>query len=238
MLYRLNRLFVCALVAALGGATLAVAEGATVTGTVKFEGKAPTMKPLRVPESDVCIHKHGGPIMNEALVLGEGQTMGNIIVRVIKGLPEGATYPTPQDSVVLDQKGCKYSPHVFVVHEGQGILIKNPDGIFHNVHAECKVNPALNLAMPADKKRTVHIFEKAEDPFPITCDVHPWMMSHCAVVNHPFWDVTEADGQFTIEGLEPGTYTLEAWHEKLPAQTAEVTVEADGTQTVDFTFSR
>jgi hypothetical protein len=223
--------------AVAAGFVLPAAAG-TVTGTVKFEGKAPEMKPLRVPESDVCIHKHGGPIINEALVLGEGQTMANIIVRVIKGLPDGKSYPVPQDSVTLDQKGCKYTPHVFVLQTDQYLLIKNPDGIFHNVHAECKVNDPLNLAMPADKTREIHSFPKAEDPFPITCDVHPWMMSFCAVVDHPFWDITEKDGKFTIEGLEPGTYTIEAWHEKLGPRTAEVTVEADGEQTVDFTFER
>lgn len=238
MLYRIVFGLMTALLLTTGTVGVAAAEGATVSGVVKFEGDAPEMKALRVPESDVCISKHGGPIMNEALVLGEGQTMANIIVRVIKGLPEGKTYPMPEESVTLDQKGCKYSPHVFVVRAGQYLLIKNPDAIFHNVHAESKVNPALNMAMPADKLREVHTFEKPEDPFAISCDVHSWMRSYCAVVDHPFWAVTSVDGKFSIEGLEPGTYTIEAWHEKLPAQTAEVTVAADGTEELNFTFKR
>ena len=74
--------------------------------------------------------------------------------------------------------------------------------------------------------------------FPIKCDVHPWMGGFIAVMEHPFFDVTGKDGVYKINNLEPGTYTLEAWHEKLGTQSAEVTITGDKTQTIDFVFKR
>src|SRR5688500_17759440 len=103
-----NRLWLAAgLVAVLGWPSVAVA--ATITGTVTFDGKAPALKPLSVEAEAVCHKKHGGkPAPNEALVLGTGNTMGNIMVWVTKGLPAGKTWPAPKTPVTLDQKGCQY----------------------------------------------------------------------------------------------------------------------------------
>ena len=82
-------------------ATLAVVLGwpgvafaaATITGTVTFDGKAPALRPIAMDAEPICAKKHAGPAPNEALVLGTGNTMGNIMVWVSKGLPAGKTYP-------------------------------------------------------------------------------------------------------------------------------------------------
>jgi hypothetical protein len=70
----------------------------------------------------------------------------------------------------------------------------------------------------------------------IKCDVHPWMNGYAGVLPHPFFAVSGADGSYTIKGLPPGDYTVEAWHEKLGTQTSKVTVGAKESKSVDFKF--
>ena len=222
-----------AIVAFACGSALA----ATITGTVTYDGKVPTLKPIDMGADAACAKMHGTPQPSDVLVLGAGNSMANIMVSVAGGLPAGKTWPASKDPVVMDQKGCHYSPHVFGLMVGQPFKVLNSDGILHNVHALPKVNAPFNMAMPPTVKESTKSFGQAEGMFMIKCDVHPWMSSFAAVFNNPFFSVTKEDGKFTITGLDAGTYQLEAWHEKLGVQKATVTVTANDTKTVNFKFS-
>jgi len=213
------------------------ALAATITGTVTYDGKVPNLKPIDMGADAACAKMHSTPQPSDVLVLGSGNTMANIMVSVASGLPAGKTYPTPSEPVVMDQKGCHYSPHVFGLMVGQPFKVLNSDGILHNVHALPKVNAPFNMAMPPTVKESSKSFGKAEGMFMIKCDVHPWMSSYAGVFANPFFSVTKTDGKFTITGLDAGTYQLEAWHEKLGLQKATVTVTGNETKTVDFKFS-
>ena len=213
------------------------AAAATVTGTVNFDGKAPTLRPLAMDADPVCAKKHSAPVPNEMLVLGSGNTMGNILVFVSKGLPAGKTWPVPKTPVTLDQHGCQYKPHVMGIMVGQTYKILNSDGVLHNIHTLPKVNPAFNKGMPPTLKEATTVFNKPEDVFHIKCDVHPWMSAYIAVFTHPFFSATGTDGKFTISGLDPGTYEITAWHERLGTQTASVTVGGSDTKTQNFKFT-
>lgn len=209
-----------------------------VSGTIVFEGTPPVMKPINMGATPECHAMHGDtPIVDETLVLGTGQTMGNILVYVSKGLPD-KTWPVPSEPAVISQKGCVYSPHVLALQAGQSLKILNPDNIMHNVNGMAEKNPAFNKGMPKGVEEVTIPMDQPEAPFMIKCDVHPWMRSYCAVMSHPFFTVTKADGKFTLEGLDAGEYEISAWHERLGTQTATVTVAADGSVTQDFTFSR
>ena len=209
----------------------------TITGTITFDGKAPVLRPIAMDAEPVCAKKHSGPVMNEMLVLGTGNTMANIMVWVSKGLPAGKTWPVPTTPVVVDQNGCVYKPHVMGIMVGQAYRILNSDGILHNIHTLPKINPAFNRGQPATVKEMSTTFPKAETIFQIKCDVHPWMNAYLAVYTHPFFSATGTDGKFTISGLDPGTYEISAWHEKLGTQTASVTVAANETKTQAFKFA-
>lgn len=218
----------------------AAGDGAagTVTGTVTFDGKAPMMRPLQVAADPVCEQIHGDtPPLTDWLVLGEGQTVAWVLVRVVDGLGK-RQWPVPEEPVVLSQEGCVYSPHVFGVRAGQPVKVLNPDGTLHNIHPLPEVNNEFNRSMPKQVKETSFTFDKAEDVFTIKCDVHTWMRAYCAVFDHPFFAVTDKDGKFTIEGLPAGDYTIEAWHERLGTQRAKVTVAEAGETSHDFTFTR
>jgi len=208
----------------------------SVTGTVNYEGKVPNLRPIKMDADPGCAKKHSGPAANEMLVLGDGNTVANILVHVKSGVP-AKSYTSPSETVVMDQNGCQYKPHVIGLMVGQTLKIKNSDGLLHNVHALPEVNSSFNRAMPASVTEFDHKFDEAEKPFKIKCDVHPWMGAFVAVFNHPYFAVTAKDGKFKIDGLPAGTYEIEAWHEKLPAKTLQLTIEGDEAQTADFTLS-
>jgi len=217
-------------------ALTAAASGAgTITGTVVYDGKAPTLRPLSVAAEPMCSKKHE-TVPNEALVLGGGNSMANVLVRVVSGLPAGKTWPAPKEPVTMDQQGCQYVPHVMGLMVGQPFKVLNSDGILHNVHALPKVNRPFNMAMPPTRKEASETFAKEEGMFIVKCDVHPWMQAFIGVFGNPFFAVTKTDGKFSIANLDPGTYEVEAWHEKLGTQKATVTVGA-ATKPVSFKFS-
>jgi len=209
----------------------------SITGTVTFDGKAPALRPIAMDADPACAKMHSGPVANEMLTLGSGGTMGSILVYVSKGLPAGKTYPAPKTPVVLDQHGCMYMPHVMGIMVGQPYRILNSDGILHNIHTLPKVNAAFNRGQPATVKEMTTAFPKPEAVFQIKCDVHPWMSAYMAVFTHPFYSVTATDGKYTISGLDPGTYEITAWHERLGTQTASITVGANDTKTQAFKFA-
>ena len=216
-----------------------VAPG-TIVGTVVFEGKAPKMRPLPVESDPHCVRlRDGKPLLTDRLILGEGQTMVNVIVHVVSNLPE-KEHPVPVEAVTLSQKGCQYEPHVFALRAGQNIEVLNPDGINHNVHLMPVENKEMNRAMANAKAKFTYKVIKAEEPFTIKCDVHSWMRAYCGVFDHPYFAVTGPDGSFKIEGLPPGTYDIETWHEigGLGKRSATVTLTERFGARVDFTYSR
>ena len=215
----------------------AMASAATLTGTIKYDGPAPKFKEIKMDADPICITHHTAPVYPQTLVLGDGNTLGNVFVYVKSGLTK-TDFPVPQEPVVVDQKGCQYDPHVIGIRAGQPMKILNPDGTLHNVHAMPKINEEFNLAMPKFRTETTTKFDKAEFMFPIKCDVHPWMGAWVAVMDNPFFATSQKDGKFTIANLPAGNYEIEAWHEKLGTKTMKITVGADETKTADFTFAK
>ncbi len=209
----------------------------TVSGTVKFEGEPPKFKEIKMDADPICLTHHTTAVYPQSLVLGEGGAMGNVFVKVTSGVPQ-QKYTAPAEPVVIDQKGCMYTPHVLGVMAGQPVKILNPDGTLHNVHALPKVNPEFNLAMPKFRTEVEKTFDKEEGMFPIMCDVHPWMGAWITVVAHPFFNVTKEDGKFTLADLPAGTYEIEAWHEKLGTQKQTVTLADGESKEINFTFSK
>ena len=208
-----------------------------IQGKITFDGKAPKMKPLRMDADPVCVANNEVAPRKEWLILDENNGLKNVLVFVKESPSNSLTgdYSPPENPAVIDQNGCVYVPHVMGVMVGQKLDILNSDGTLHNIHALPKVNKEFNKAMPRSKKQMTVQFDKSEKPFKVKCDVHPWMGAFIGVFDHPYFAVTGDDGSYVISGLEPGDYTIEAWHEKLGSQTANVTV---GDSSANFTFKK
>jgi hypothetical protein len=210
------------------------ATAATVSGQVLFTGAAPEPEPILMDAEPECQAQYPNGATTEDVLVNNGK-LENVFVYVKSGLGD-MKFSAPSEPVVLDQKGCRYQPHVLGVQVGQEFIIRNSDGILHNIHPVPKVNQGFNVGQPVnmDTKKT---FDKVEVMIPIECDVHDWMSGYLGVLDHPYFAVSGADGSFSLANLPPGTYTLEAWHERYGTQTMEVTVGASETKTVEFSFS-
>ncbi len=208
--------------------------GGEISGKISFEGKAPKMRSLKIEADPVCVAKNTSTPKKEWLIVDGSGGVKNVLVYVSEGASSSAAPSTP---VVLDQKGCVYTPHVIGIQAGQPLDILNSDGTLHNIHALPKKNREFNKAMPKFKKKMTTQFDKSEAPFKIKCDVHPWMGAYIGVFDHPYFAVSGDNGSYTISGLSPGTYTITAWHEKLRTKSMTVTV-GDGSTTADFTFTK
>ena len=204
----------------------------TITGTVSFRGTPPPNPVIDMSEEPSCKAKYSSPPRDHQVVV-EGGMLANAFVYVKSGAPAGATgSPT---AVTLDQDGCLYHPRILGVMVNQPIKIVNSDGVLHNIKALPKANRGFNVSQPSAGMTTIKTFSLAETAVPLECSVHGWMHARVFVMDHPFFASSGADGSFTIHGLPPGTYTLEAWHEKLGSREVTVTL-VDSAATASFTF--
>jgi plastocyanin len=205
-----------------------------ISGKVLFSGTPP--KPVRIMTGadPVCQAQHKEPMFSEDVVVNKNNTLRNVIVYVKDGLGT-RTFPAPSQKIQLDQKGCRYIPHVLAVQVGEEVDIRNDDPTLHNVHSLSKDNPQFNVAQPKQGMILTKKFDKPET-FRLKCEVHPWMSAYVGVFNSPFYAVTGDDGSFTLKDVPPGEYTIEAWHERYGTRTVKVKVER-GTATADFTYA-
>jgi plastocyanin len=204
-----------------------------IAGIVTLNGKAPAPQAINMDSDPYCTRQPANA--TEAVVVGDASGLQNVFVYVKDGLGN-RVFPVPSTAVVLDQKGCRYTPHVLGIQVGQTLEILSSDNTLHNVHAMPEQNREFNKAHQLAGIKHTHVFSTREVMVPFKCDVHKWMSAYVGVVDHPFHAVTAGNGRFELKGLPPGTYTVEAWHETLGTQTQMVTVGEKQTSDVSFTF--
>jgi plastocyanin len=207
-----------------------------VKGTITIDGMAPKNAEIRMNADPVCQREAKGPQVQETYEVGaDGKSLANVFVYVKDGLGN-YSYDPPTDMPKIDQKECRYHPHVFGMRVGQSLEIINDDPTLHNIHAIPKINSEFNNGQPIQGMKMTHTFDKPEVMVPFKCDVHGWMNAYVGVLDHPYFAVTDATGSFDIKNLPPGTYTIEAWHEKLGTMQQKVTIGAKETKDAPFTF--
>lgn len=210
------------------------ATAGNLEGRVTVDGVLPPNEPIKLGGDPVCERAHKDGATSETYV-GENGGLGNVFVYVKDGL--GLYYfDVPSEPVKLDQVGCMYKPHVFGVRVGQNVEFVNSDSTGHNVHALPAANKEFNFSQPIRTQKDRRSFASPEVMVRIKCDMHSWMAAYAGVVDHPYFAVTDPGGAFEIKHLPPGTYTIEAWHEKLGAQTRQVTLAEKGSADVTFSF--
>ncbi len=218
-----------------GGKTIDAGTAGSVAGTVTLDGKAPAAKAINMSAEPYCQKAHASPVVPPEVVTGEKGALANVVV-FVKDPMGDYVFQTPSASVVLDQKGCMYDPHVIATMAGQTVEVKNDDQTTHNIHPMPKDNREWNKSQPPGAAPIDDSFARAELAIPVKCNVHPWMKSYIFVFKHPYYAVTGKDGSFTLSNLPPGTYTIEAWQEKYGTLDQSVTIGPKESKTVSFTF--
>lgn len=206
----------------------------TISGTIHFAKKAPPRVEIDMAQDPACAT--GPSNFSEQYVVNNGK-LQNVFIYVKDGLGN-RLYAAPSTPVVMDQKGCRYIPHVIGAMVGQPVLFTNSDPTMHNVHMVPTVagNDSVDISEAPNGSPEKRIFKKPELMLPVRCNNHPWMEAYINVVSNPFFAVSDENGHFVIKGLPPGTYTLVADHEELGQKTAIVTVGAKQAVTQDFTY--
>jgi plastocyanin len=209
----------------------------TVTGTIHLLGRPPVPVKIDMSMDPVC-SMTGGDNFAEQYAVHDGG-LGNVYVYIKSGPPAAmsAAAPIPA-TVVMDQVGCKYVPHVIAVMRGGSVEFRNSDSTMHNIHtmpAAAGDHP-MDISQGPKGAPQGKQFNQPEIMLPVRCNNHPWMNAFINVSATPFFAVTDAEGHFDISRLPAGTYTLGAVHEKLGEQTTTVTVEPKKTATADLSF--
>jgi len=197
----------------------------TIVGTVKFQGKAPERKKITVTRNKKVCGKETK--FTESLVVGTDGGVKNAVLYLID-IKRGKKFKATS-VFQIDQRGCQFHPHVFIVPAGKSFNLINSDGILHNFRTNSTKNPILNKAQPKFKKKLKIKINKPEI-IRANCDVHEWMNAWLVVAEHPYYALTDGSGAFKITDVPPGTYTIRMWHETLGQETRKVTVKV-GEQT-------
>lgn len=207
---------------------------ADVTGVVSFQGTPPPASAIDITSDPACAFTAKRKLTSETVVVSNGH-LQNVFVYVKDGLGQ---YVAPKASapVILDQIGCRYEPHVLGVMVGQPLRIVNSDKSMHNVHAMAQENPPWNLSQMPGAAPIERSFDQPELLMALVCNQHPWMKMYVNVVDNPFFAVSDAQGRFSISGLPPGDYTIEAIHEFLGTQEAKIHLNPHEQKNVAFNF--
>ena len=205
-----------------------------VKGLVKFAGQRPTPTHINMNADPTCAKVHPGGVTAEEVMVNADGGLENVVVFVSEGLGD-RTFDAPAQPATMEQKGCIYGPHVVALRANQELDILNKDATTHNLHPVPTNNREWNKAQPPGTSVDAK-FAREEIAIPLKCNVHPWMRSYIAVLKHPFFAVTDKEGNFELKNLPPGTYTIEAWHEKLGTSTQKITVSSGDTKELEFVF--
>jgi plastocyanin len=217
--------------------TVDPATAGSIHGTIHLTGNAPAPVKIDMGQDPACQFASSQPNMSQQFVVNHGN-LANVYVYVKSGL-EGKSFAVPLQPVVLDQKGCRYEPHVLAMMAGQTLKIENSDPTMHNVHPSPKApsNQEWNVSQMPKGEPVEKSFHDPEVMMPIQCNQHPWMKAFLNVAPNPFYAISDAEGNFKIQGLPPGDYTIAAVHEKLGEQTQKISVGPKQNAEANFTFA-
>ena len=219
-------------------AALPAAFAGDITGTVTLKGTPPKEIEITPMMSDAnCSKLHTTVPTTHFYVVGPKGELADVVVSLegISGKSTGASAPP----MVLDQKGCEYTPSIFAVQTGQKIIVKNSDPVLHNVHdvpGAGSENKEKNEAQLPNGPDLTFSFSHPENFLKFKCDVHQWMFAWVSIFDHPYFAVSGKDGTFKIANVPPGKYKIQAAHRKAGTVTNEIEVKEGEPAKADFTL--
>ncbi len=216
---------------------LDLSQVGSVSGQVRFEGPVPALPPLQLGGWSACRAQHpDGPPLAADLLVHDGK-LQNALVSITDGLG-GRVFAMPEEPVTSDQRGCMFVPRILTVRAGQPLRFVNSDPIAHNVHGSPQRARVWNFSLGVKgASRTIRI-HTPESRIPVSCDIHGWMRAYVAVIDHPYFALSDAEGRFALADVPPGSYVIEAWHERLGVRRRRLELGAQDRRELVFTFRR
>jgi hypothetical protein len=218
----MSRALICCAAAILlaGMTSSADAQWGAIKGKVIVD-EVPTLKPLvakgdaAAKDAAVCAAQD---VPDESLVV-DAKTKGvaNVVI-YLRRKPDMVheKFNKPEAvSVLYDQKGCKFIPHVAILQTNQQLQVVSGDGVAHNTRGNPLRNQGFNFIIAPNDREGIKVPLKAAENLPVSigCDIHPWMRGWLLVVDHPYAAVTDAEGNFEITDLPPGEHEFRGWQE-------------------------
>jgi plastocyanin len=216
----------------------------TLAGRIVFDGDQippQTMVPIQT-DPEFC-EKHGAQglfPMEDYLI--DPQTRGiRYVIVYLKGESIRRWPHTPKTKIVIDNRNCRFEPHIGLATVGSLVEVRNSDDVYHTTHlygpGGFQYNPGLRTKGESEQTELTR-----PGTYVVKCDRHGWMSAFLRVDDHPFHAVTDEQGRFEIKNIPPGTHQVEVFHEKfgerpIPPDVIEVKIEADQTATLDLKLS-
>jgi plastocyanin len=221
----------CALLFCLAIVLEASVSAGVIRGTVRAQGKPEAAQGSATGKYDSKKYKFLERINYDEL--------RDFVVYIDEPLPEKPGTPARHEQVVTQKDGM-FRPHVLPIAVGTQVDWPNHDDIFHNVFSISDIKQ-FDLGVYKDEKdkkdKSPSVLFDKQGRVDVFCSIHSQMHCIILVVPNPHFAVTDARRNYLINNIPPGTYTVKAWHERLPAQVKKVTVPATGEVTVDFTLT-
>jgi hypothetical protein len=211
-------------------------DAATLKGVVKVKGIVPKRTKLRTEADPKCAAQHKDGLWSEEVVATPAGQLQWAFVYAKKGHEE-KKFEIPKKPVEMTQKACRFEPHVFGIMAGQQLMIRNGDELMHIIHVTPRNNKEFGFSQATMGESRPKVFDKAEFPIRVFCDVHPWMQAWAIVLDHPLHDATDQLGRYEIKGIPPGKYAFEVWHEYYKSVEQEIELKPKETKTVNFELS-
>lgn len=207
----------------------------TIKGHVHLTGKLPGNPIIRMGMDPMCAKMNAGKqVIQEYVAASIDGSLANVFVKLEGNFPQT---PVPTQPVTLDQHGCLFTPRVLGMRLGQPLNLKNSDAFLHNAHGYSGKDNGFNIGQPVANQVTAVKMKNAESMIHVQCDIHKWMNAYIGVVTNPYFAVTDKTGNFLIEKVPAGTYTIQAWQERYGMVTKTITVKPGATTTIDFTYT-
>jgi len=195
--------------AVLVGGFSCLSAGAAETGTVKVQfvygGSAFDPAKVDVNKDTEFCGKHD--LVNERLLInGSNNGIKNVAFYVFTGRGGSkvdAPAATP-DTLVLANDQCRFEPHVLLLEVGDTLEITNPDAVGHNANLNFFANNAANPTIPPGASVKIEIKKPEPGVIPVVCNIHPWMIAHLVVLDHPYAAISDEDGMMEIKDVPAG----------------------------------
>jgi len=221
------RLLTASLVAILLIASAVAPSHGSAARNGSIRGRVEIRRPVPPPEP-----RPGVSDLGTSMKVDAAQYLKSVVY--LESAPRAAFEPIEPERPRMDQRNETFVPHVLAIMTGTTVDFPNSDNIYHNVFSLSKTRTfdlgryAAGHSKPVrfDRPGIVRVF----------CDIHSHMNAFILVFNHPFYNVTDAEGRYRIDNVPPGIYNVVAWNEGVSSDPKPVAVPDGGTTELDFTL--